>query len=184
MKNIIRNTTMALLVSAASMAYGAVPPINVIVSDAGGKAAYKGTTNSAGAFATTKLQPGNYTVQLRSTSGTVKGNYYALVVSAGTKKVSANAVAGEKLSGGGVALKVDVGAGLNITGQVAAEDKSSVNANGKKMVWIPPQLGSHQPGHWVEEDSAEAVAAKAAGTMSHDAVRRFQESSVSYTNGR
>ena len=155
---------------------GAVPPISVTISDAGGKAAYKGNTNSAGAFATTKLQPGNYTVQLRSTSPAVKGNHYAVVVSSGTKKVSASAVAGEKLSGGGVALKVDVGAGLNITGQVAAEDKSSVNANGKKMVWIPPQLGSHQPGHWVEEGSAEALAAKTAGTMSNDAVRRYQDS--------
>jgi hypothetical protein len=175
MKNIIRNTVMALLVSAASMAYGAVPPINVIVSDAGGKAAYKGMTNSTGAFATTKLQPGNYTVQLRSSNPGVKGNHYSVVVSAGTKKVSASAVAGEKLAGGGVALKVDVGPGLNIAGQVAAEE-GPVSKNGKKMVWIPPQLGSHQPGHWAEEGSPEAVAAKSAGSMSKDAVRRFQDS--------
>jgi hypothetical protein len=181
MKNLIRSTVMALLVSVASMALGAgaVPPISVTVSDAGGKAAYKGNTNSAGAFATTKLQPGNYVVQLRSTSAAVKGNHYAVVVSAGTKKVAANAVAGEKLAGGGVALKVDVGAGMNITGQVAAEANGAVNKNGKKMVWIPPQLGSHQPGHWAEEGSPEAVSAKAAGSMSNDAVRRFQESSKS-----
>jgi hypothetical protein len=176
MKNIICSFLITLI--AASMAYGAasVPPMNVVVSDAGGKAAYKGSTNASGAFATTKLAAGNYVVQLRSASPAVKGNHYAVVLSAGTKKVAANAVAGEKLAGGGVALKVAVGAGMNITGQVAAEANGAVNKNGKKMVWIPPQLGSHQPGHWAEEGSPEAVSAKSAGSMSNDAVRRIQDS--------
>ena len=175
MKNIIRNTVTALLVIVASMAYGAVPPISVTVSDAGGKAAFKGSTNSAGSFATTKLQPGNYVVQLRSTSGAVKGNFYAVVVSAGKKKVAANAIAGEKLAGGGVALKVDVGAGMNITGQVAAEANGAVNKNGKKMVWIPRAINSNIPGHWVEEDSAEAKINKTRTTLSNDSLKKMQE---------
>jgi hypothetical protein len=169
---------MALLVIVASMAYGAVPPISVTVSDAGGKAAFKGNTNSEGAFSTSKLQPGNYTVQLRSSSPAVKGNHYAVVVSSGKKKVAASAVAGEKLAGGGVALKVDVGAGLNITGQVAAEDKNAVNKNGKKMVWIPQAMGSNIPGHWVEEDSAEAKINKTRTTLSKDSINKMQEKAV------
>lgn len=28
--------------------------------------------------------------------------------------------------------------------------------NGKKLVWLPKQLGSNLPGHWVEAGSAEA----------------------------
>ena len=70
MKNLLRSTVMALLVSVASMAFGAgaVPPISVTVSDAGGKAAFKGNTNSAGAFSTAKLQPGNYTVHVGTSS--------------------------------------------------------------------------------------------------------------------
>jgi len=177
MKNIICSTLITLIV--ASMAYGAVPvpPISVVVSDAAGKAAFKGATNSTGAFATTKLQAGNYVVQLRSSSPAVKGNHYAVVVSSGTKKVAASAVAGEKLAGGGVALKVDVGAGLNITGQVATEDKGAVNKNGKKMVWIPKAIDSNVPGHWVEEDSPEAKLNKTRSTMSNDTVKRFQENS-------
>ena len=83
-------------------------------------------------------------MQLNSKSAAAKGTYYAIVVSAGKKKVSANAVPAEKLSGGGVALKVDVGPGLNITGQVATEAKVQ---NNKKMVWIAPMLGSNMPGH-------------------------------------
>src|ERR1044072_6805070 len=121
MKNILCSSVMALLFVVATMAYGAVPPISVSVTDAGGKTAFKGTTNSAGVFSTAKLQPGNYVVQLSSTSPAATANHYSVVVGAGKKKVSASAVPGEKLTGGGVALKVDVGAGLNITGQVAAE---------------------------------------------------------------
>ena len=156
MKNMIRSAVVSLLFVAACIVQAAVPAMNVTVSDAGGKAAFKGTTNTKGTFATAKLKPGNYVVQFNSNSSAVKGNQYAIVVSAGTKKVAANAVSGEKLAGGGVAMKVDVGPGLNITGQVAAELKTAMK-NGKKMVWIPPQLGSNLPGHWAEEGSAEAV---------------------------
>jgi hypothetical protein len=174
MKNMIRSAVASLLFIAACMAYGAVPAMNVTVSDASGKAAFKGATNAQGTFATANLKPGNYVVQFNSNSAAVKGNHYAIVVSAGTKKVSAGAVPGEKFAGGGVALKVDVGAGLNITGQVATEANGAVK-NGKKMVWIPPQLGSHQPGHWVEEGSAEAVAAKNAGILRPEDVNKMQE---------
>jgi hypothetical protein len=173
MKNMIRSAVVSFLFIAACMAYGAVPAVNVTVSDAGGKAAFKGSTNAKGAFETAKLNPGNYVVQFNSTNGALKGNNYAIVVSAGTKKVSAAGVAGEKFAKGGVALKVEVGAGLNIAGQVAAE-ANGASKNGKKMVWIPPQAGSHFPGHWVEEGSAEAVAAKTAGSMSTQDVQNRQ----------
>lgn len=174
MKNMIRRTVVSLLLGAASMAYGAVPAMNVTVSDASGKAAFKGTTNGSGTFATANLSPGKYVVQFNSKSGAVKGNHYAIVVSAGKKKVSAGAVPGEKLAGGGVALKVDVGAGLNITGQIATEANGTVK-NGKKMVWIPPQLGSNMPGHYAEEGSAEAIAARSAGNLSNQDVNTMQE---------
>jgi hypothetical protein len=121
MKNLIRGALLSFALLAAGMAYGGVSPLNVTVSDADGKASFKGVTNANGTFATANLKPGNYVVQFNSTSGGMKGNRYAIVVSAGTKKVGAAAVPGEKFAGGGVALKVVVGAGLNITGQVAPE---------------------------------------------------------------
>ena len=92
MKNMIRSAVVSLLFIAACLAYGAVPAMNVTVSDASGKAAFKGATNARGTFATANLKPGNYVVQFNSTSGAVKGNHYAIVVSAGKKKVSAAAV--------------------------------------------------------------------------------------------
>jgi hypothetical protein len=118
-KNLIRGTLLSFVLLAACMAYGGTPPLNVTVSDAGGKAAFKGVTNANGTFATANLKPGDYVVQFNATSGGMKGNRYAIVVSAGTKKVAAAAVPGEKFAGGGVALKLVVGAGLKITGQVA-----------------------------------------------------------------
>jgi len=164
MKSIIRSTALALLFAAVSFAHGGVPPVSVTVADAGGKAAFKGTTNATGAFATANLKPGNYVVQFVSNSAATKGKHYAIVVSAGKKKVSASAVPGEKLAGGGVAMKVDVGPGLNITGQVATEADGAVK-NGKKMVWIAAKVGSNIPGHWVEEDSPEAKEARVRGTL-------------------
>src|SRR5204863_3194562 len=104
----------------------------------------------------------------------IKGNDYTIVVSAGNKKVAANTVPGEKFTRGGVAMKVEVGAGLNIAGQVAIQ-AGPTTKSGKKMVWIPPQLGSNFPGHWVEEGSAEAVAAKNAGQLNAAETQRLQE---------
>jgi hypothetical protein len=179
MKKMIRSIVLSLLLTAVGAAYGAaVPALNVIVSDSAGKAAFKGTTNAKGTFTTASLKPGNYAVQFNS-SAAMKGTNYTIVVSAGTKKVSAAGVAGEKFAKGGVALKVDVGPGLNISGQVAAE-ANGASKNGKKMVWIAPHAGSNMPGHWVEEDSAEAKEAKTAGTMSKDGVRTTQEHMVNH----
>jgi hypothetical protein len=181
MKKMIPSIVMSLLLVAAAMVYGGIPPLNVIVSDAAGKAAFKGATNTSGTFSTAKLQPGNYVVQLNSSSAELKGKQYAVVVAAGKKKVSAD-VAGEKFAGGGVAMKVDVGAGLNITGQVAAQT-GPVSKSGKRMVWIPKKTGSSIPGHWVEEDSAEAKEAKSSPIMSRDRVQQIQAHQDQHEHG-
>ncbi len=133
MKNLFRGALLFPVLLAAGMAYGETPSLNVTVSDASGKGAFRGVTNVEGAFATANLKPGNYVVQFNSTSGAMKGNHYAIVVSAGTKKVVAAGLPGEKFAGGGVAMKVVVGAGLNIVGQVAASDAHGNTAGGKRI---------------------------------------------------
>ena len=120
MKTLIPRVGLCLFLIATALANGGVPPVTVIVSDASGKAAFKGATKSDGAFATEKLQPGNYVVQFNSKNSAIKGGQYSIIVAAGKKKVVANAIAGEKFLGNGVAMKVEVGAGLNIVGHVAA----------------------------------------------------------------
>src|SRR5436190_6609381 len=174
MKNLHRFVPIAVFFIAISMVYGAVPALNVTVSDASGKAAFRGATNADGTFATTNLKPGNYVVQFHSTNPALKGNQYALVISAGKKKVSANAVTGETFAAGGVAMKIDVGASVNITGQVAVESKVAMK-DGKKMVWLPPRVGSNMPGHWVPADSAEAIAAQNSGELRKEDINTLQQ---------
>src|SRR5438046_488875 len=132
MKNMIRSAVASLIV-VAGFAYAGTPSMSVMVSDAGGRAAYKGTTNADGTFANSDLQPGNYVVQLNAKTVPAKGSHYAIVVAAGKKKVAANSVPGEKFTGGGVALRVEVGPGLNVTGQVSNEE-APMSKSGKKMV--------------------------------------------------
>lgn len=168
MKNLIRNILLSTSLVVACAVYANTPSINVTVSGPSGKVAFKGKTGSDGTFATSKLPAGNYVVQFSGAAP--KGSHYAVVVSAGKKKVTAESVAGEKFSGGGVAMKVDNGAGVNITGQVAGANL----AGGKPgMVWIPRQLGSNVPAHWAPADSAEAVTARNAGSLSNDQVQKL-----------
>jgi len=157
----------AIVTLSGPLVFGAVPSLEVLVADSSGKMAYKGATDGTGRFATPQLEPGNYAVQFTSNKAP-KGSHYTLVVAAGKKKVAANAVGAEKLAGGGVAVKIDVGAGLNITGQIAAEDKNSapIGRNGKPMVWIAKRTGSNLAPHWAESDSAEAKEAMTSVSLS------------------
>jgi hypothetical protein len=88
--------------------------MNVTVSDASDKPAFKGVTKNDGSFMTEKLQPGSYVVQLSWKNSALKGGQYSIIVAAGKQKVVANSVAGDKFLGGGVALKLKVAAGLGI----------------------------------------------------------------------
>jgi hypothetical protein len=171
MKNTTRNILLSLPLFLISLGYGAtVPTMDVMVSSANGKVAYKGTTNANGIFATGNLEAGNYVVEFRSKSAAVKGSKFGIAVSAGKNTVSADAVAGEKFAANGVAMKVAVAAATKITGQVAsglAATKAVTNAsagsqssakvkviNGKRYVWVIPQKSSLEGGHWVEESAA------------------------------
>jgi hypothetical protein len=106
MKSLFPTLGLCLFLVASSVADTGVPSMNVTVSDPSGKMAFKGATKNDGDFATAKLPPGNYVVQFTTKTSSVKGGQYSIVVAAGKKKVVANAVAGEKFLGGGVALKV------------------------------------------------------------------------------
>jgi hypothetical protein len=80
-----------------------------------------------------------------------------------------------------VAMKVDVGAGLGINGQVAevgtvmADRGRKVKVmNGKRYVWIEGETGTNVRGRWVEEGSA---AARSMGTMDRESVSFMQDRS-------
>src|SRR6476646_6548993 len=120
MKKLFPKLGFYLFLIGTSVANAGLPSMNVMISDSRVKAAFKGATKNDGGFATAKLQPGNYVVQFTTNNSSVKGGQYSIIVAAGKKKVVANAVAGERFLGGGVAMKVEVGDGSNIIGQVMA----------------------------------------------------------------
>ncbi|MEP6956120.1 MAG: hypothetical protein ABI883_04790 [Chthoniobacterales bacterium] len=158
MRNLLRFIPYFCAVLFAAAVFGAdIPSLDVTVSDTSGKMAYKGKTTSAGSFATPTLPAGEYNVQLISRSAMNKT--YALVMASGKQKVVSQAVAGSKFSQGGVAMRIKVGQGLGITGQVTdGAGVKNLNAktkviNGKNYVWMPPETGSNMGGRWVEEGS-------------------------------
>jgi hypothetical protein len=148
------------LIAFVGTAYGGIPSMWVTVFDATEKVVFKQALNANATFSTGNLRPGKYIVQFNTKSGAVKGNDYLFVVSAGKKKVIADAVAGETLTRGGAAMKIQVDSGLQISGQVL-NDEAIANAggpkyrtiDGKRYVWMSPELGTHLQGHW-EEASA------------------------------
>lgn len=171
---------LALLLALATTAYGGVPLMDVTVFDANSKVAFKGPISANATFATGNLHPGNYVVQFNAKSTAVKNNQYLLVVSAGKKKVIAADVSGEKFMAGGVAMKVEVGPGSKITGQVAIEQAVAQGdgpkyrvIDGKRYFWVSAELGSNRGGRWVEESLAPAGNLTA---WSKEGIRRFQDS--------
>jgi hypothetical protein len=180
----IARTFVALLFASGSFAFGALPQLDVTVVDSGGKSAYKGATNAKGTFATGTLKPGKYVVQFTAKAADVKTGTYSLVVSAGSKKVSADSVAGSKLAAG-VAMKIDVGSGTNITGLITTGGlQAKVDENGKKMVWIPKRLGSNLPGHWAPADSAEAKELESSTQMNSKTLQQNQNPGADVTRPR
>ena len=167
-------SVFAVLLGITATTYGAVPAMEVTVSDPAGKVAFKGTTTAAGTFATGNLQPGSYVVQFKAKSQAAKENQYLVVVSAGKKKVVAEAVPGEKFIAGGVAMKIDARAGMQLTGQtVASNGTANIRViNGKRHVWVAAETGSNLRGKWVEEGSAGAQNVR---NMSLDQLRKMQD---------
>ena len=170
MKTMVRSLLVVLALFTASLAY-AVPQMKVTVFKAGGGVAYTGTTDSSGSFTTSSLAPGRYIVQFNSSN--LHDNSYALVISAGMKKVVANSVSGEQFAGGGVAMRISAGGGSNITGNVI----SATNPDGsaKTMVWVPQMLGSNMPAHWSEKGSADEMTSRTRGIIHRYSLVKMQD---------
>ena len=169
----------AILLSIASTTAADVPPMQVTVFDASGKVGFKGATDTNGVFTTPNLQPGNYVVQFNAKNAAAKGNQYLMVISAGKKKVIATDVSGEKFSGGGVAMRINVGAGLKITGQIANDQRIASAGSlqykivgGQRFVWEAAETGSNVGGRWVE---ASLAPARQITRWDQDTLRRFQD---------
>ena len=127
MKTLLRGIVLVLLACGVSAkAAGNPAGIDIlVVKEPGGATAFKGKTGAAGSFATAPLDAGSYVVQFKSAA--LKGNQYSIAAVGGKRAVTAAGVPGEKFSGGGIAMKVEVAGGSRLTGQVAVGDTAAID---------------------------------------------------------
>ncbi|MGH7935431.1 MAG: carboxypeptidase-like regulatory domain-containing protein, partial [Chthoniobacterales bacterium] len=115
MKTLTCGTLLVLLFAVATAAY-AVPSMDVTVSDLQAKTARKISTKPDGTFAINGLRPGQYLVQFKARHALATNDRYLLILCAGEKTLISNAFPGKKLTAGGVAARMDVGAQKTLTG--------------------------------------------------------------------
>ncbi|HVF70423.1 MAG TPA: carboxypeptidase-like regulatory domain-containing protein [Chthoniobacterales bacterium] len=133
-----------------------VAGVDVVVKQNPSKRA---VTDAGGNFAFDGLAPGAYVVSFRApksrgdtksanTDKVTVATSYSIKIDGTKRPITQSGLTSDKLLGG-VDVRVELGAGARIRGQVLA-------GGSKKMVWIPKELGSNIPGHWVEANSLEA----------------------------
>ena len=160
MKNMAVGLVFCVAVFATSVTYGGqetpgVAGVNVAVKQVPNK---HDVTNAWGIFALDPLPAGSYTLSFKarpanqskgSTSHKVIVATTYLIKIEGTKHpVKQTRLTSDQLVAG-VEIPVEAGSGAKIRGVV-------LPGASKKMVWIPPPVGSNLPGHWAEEGSNEA----------------------------
>jgi hypothetical protein len=164
MKHMTRGLVFLLVALATPVIYGGEPApgvaeVDVIVEQ---RPSDSVITDARGNFAIEALAAGKYTLTFRARKAENlhhSTSHHVIVAMAysikiyGTKRaVNKSGLTSDDLMAG-VDVVVDLGPGARIRGQVAA-------AALKNMIWIPKEHGSNLPGHWVEEGSAEAKAAR------------------------
>jgi hypothetical protein len=172
MKTILRSILLLAALFAATAVF-AVPTVNITVKQtAGGQTVKQVKTDSAGNFWLGSLPAGQYTLEFRSPRSPQLKNMEFFIAIDGTKKTGTQGgISGGSLVGG-VAVNVEVGPSAHVTGQIAVGPDA---AQRKQMVYVPPLLGSHMPGKWVEKGSAEAVLPRNQGQIRTEDIRKWQD---------
>ena len=174
----IVSLAFAILLGLTTGAHGDVPAMDVTVFNSAGKVAFRAPVSAKASFATRTLAPGRYVVQFNAKSAAAKNNQYLLVVSAGEKKVIAANVPGETFLGGGAAMRIQVGPGSNITGQIAKEQTADIAnskyriIDGRRYVWTGSELGSNLGGRWVDASLAPTANLR---TVRMEDLRKLQD---------
>lgn len=188
MKNMTRAILCLLVACATSVSYGGQPPrgvagVDVVVKQNPSKRA---VTDARGNFAFDGLAPGSYTLSFRArkaantktatTDKVTVATSYSIKIDGVKRSVTQSGLTSDKLLAG-VDLRIDVGSGAKVRGQVAAGAL-------KKMVWIPKEIGSNIPGYWAEEGSAAASKSNAQVQSQDDMPEAMNRANPNMTDPR
>jgi hypothetical protein len=175
----MKNATRYFLILLASFVASArgeaasAPAVDITVKDRlRGRVVKQVTTDARGNFLIGTLPEGSYVLEFRAKAAPdLKNQQFSIAVDGTKQSGKQGGITGNSLVAG-VALNVEVARGSKVSGQVGV----GANALEKtKMVWIPPMLGSHQPGRWVEEGSAEEILSRTRGNVRTDQMRQIQD---------
>ena len=181
---------LASLAVGASAAPSTVSFDVIVKQKPGGTSVFQGKTDSRGNFATPLLNAGSYSVEFRSKqAAAMKGRDITIAIKSGKgESTQSTAPAGKFASG--VAMNFEIEKPTKLTGQVGADAGAEAlsNAkgpmvagrvkiiNGKRFVWMPPELGSNMGGKWVPEGSPGAPKANVQ-RGNRDTLQRMQDHS-------
>jgi hypothetical protein len=171
MKKTLRNILPVVIYFAASALYGGLPLPGVEVAvrqppDA--KPIKQIATDIKGNFMVDGLAPGKYVFVFRSAKLRQLKNEKFFIAISGAKGQTKQGTISDQALRDGVEVPIEVGRGSKIRGQVTAGEK--------RMIWIAPEIGSHMPGRWVDEDAsgAEMAPSRNTGQISTDTFRDMQ----------
>jgi hypothetical protein len=149
----------------------AYPTVDVTLRGRDGGVLKRVKTDSAGNFVLGTF-PGNlYLIEFRASKAAgLRDQRFAIRIDGIKAKGRQTGILAKYLVQG-LGVDVETAPGMPLKGQVTTGSLSPT----KRMVWLPKEIGSNIPGHWVEEGSGRTVARVNAGTMRTEQIRRMQE---------
>lgn len=177
MKNTVRHILL-LFALAGTAAYGAnMSGIDVVAKEKStGQVVYQGKTDAAGKFTTETLAPGAYILEFRSKQGGA-----LQVALSGARRAK------QMTLPGGVAFSLEITPASKVLGKVTGEPILTADqpapkgtskvkiVNGKRFVWVGPEIGSQMGGRWIPEEDAVATNPDGARRNARDNLRKMQD---------
>ena len=148
------------------------PVVNVTLRYATkGKILKQVETDSSGHFTLGTFPASTYILEFRARKPAgIQDQRFAIQVDGIKAKGRQGGIPGQYLAGG-FGLDVETTPGVPVKGQVTTGSLAPT----KKMIWVPREIGSYFPGHWVEEGSSRAVAASNVSYIRIDSMRKMQD---------
>jgi hypothetical protein len=149
----------------------AYPTVDVTLRARGGAVLKRVKTDSGGNFMLGTFPGSLYLIEFRASKvARLQDKQFAIRIDGIKAKGRQTGILAKYLVQG-LGVDVETAPGMPLKGQVTTGSLSPT----KRMVWLPKEVGSNIPGHWVEEGSGRTVARGNAGTMRIEQIQRMQE---------